>query len=125
MGASRSVGADIQVGRRGVRRPFGRFVIGNQELTVRSSPTRWIRARSASRDAVGEISFYERVEIHLPILHWRRLDNLRFEDPESAFFGVSLMLPRRKQIIEELRARGYSVTDRRACSPTEGPAPAN
>jgi hypothetical protein len=53
---SRSFGADIQVGRRGVRWPFGRFVISDEELTVRSSPTRWIRVRSASREAVGEIS---------------------------------------------------------------------
>jgi hypothetical protein len=112
--ASRSVGADVQVGRRGVKWPFGRFVISDEELTVRSSPTRWIRVRSASKNAVGEISFYERVEIYLPILHWRRLDNLRFEDPDSPFFGVSLMLPRRTRIIEELRARGYSVIDRRS-----------
>jgi hypothetical protein len=112
--ASRSVGADVQVGRRGVEWPFGRFVIGDEELTVRSSLTRWIRVRSASKNAVGEISFYERVEIYLPILHWHRLDNLRFEDPDSPFFGVSLMLPRRTRIIEELRARGYSVIDRRS-----------
>jgi hypothetical protein len=110
----RSLGADIQVGRRGVRRPFGRFRIGDEELTVRSSPTRWIRARSASREAVGEISVYERVEIRLPIPRRRRLDDLRFEDPGSPFFGVALMLPRRTQIIEDLRARGYSVTDRRS-----------
>jgi hypothetical protein len=112
--ASRSFVADIQVGRRGVRWPFGRFVIGDEELTVRSSPARWIRARSASRQAVGNISVYERVEIRIPILRGRRLDDLRFEDPGSPFFGVSLMLPRRTQIIEDLRARGYSVTDRRS-----------
>jgi hypothetical protein len=113
VGATRSVGADIRVGRRGVGWPFGRFVIGNEELTVRSSPALWIRARSASRGAVGGISVYERVDIQLPILYWRRLDNLRFEDPDSPFFGVSLMLPRRTRIIEELRARGDTVTDRR------------
>jgi hypothetical protein len=111
--ASRSFGADIQVGRRGARWPFGRFVIGDEELTVRSSPIRWIRARSASREAAGEISVYERVEIRLPILRGRRLDDLRFEDPGSPFFGVTLMLPTRMQIIEDLRARGYAVTDRR------------
>ena len=113
IGASRSVGAGIQVGRRGVGWPFGRFVIGSEELTVRSSLARWIRARSASRGAVGEISVYERVDIQLPILRWRRLDNLRFEDPDSPFFGVSVMLPRRTRIIEELCAHGYTVIDRR------------
>jgi hypothetical protein len=112
--ASRSFGADIQVGRREVRWPFGRFVIGDGELTVRSSPSRWIRARSASREAVGEISVYERVEIRFPVLRGRRRDDLRFEDPGSPFFGVALMLPRRIRIIEDLRARGYSVTDRRS-----------
>src|SRR5450755_1757419 len=50
---------------------------------------------------------YERVEIHFPILRGRRLDDLRFEDPGSPFFGVALVLPRRMQIIEDLRARGY------------------
>jgi hypothetical protein len=39
---------------------------------------------------------------------------VRFEDPDSPFFGVALMLPRRQQIIEDLRARGYAVTDRRS-----------
>jgi hypothetical protein len=111
---SRSFGADIQVGRRGVRWPFGRFVISDEELTVRSSPTRWIRVRSASREAVGEISVYERTEIRFPILRGRRRDDVRFEDPDSPFFGVALMLPRRQQIIEDLRARGYAVTDRRS-----------
>src|SRR5450755_4250437 len=57
---------------------------------------------------------YERVEIRFPILRGRRLDDLRFEDPGSPFFGVALVLPRRMQIIEDLRARGYSVTDRRS-----------
>jgi hypothetical protein len=88
--------------------------MGDEELTMRSSPTGWIRARSASREAVGEISVYERTEIRFSILRGRRLDDLRFEDPESPFSGVSLMLPRRTQIIEDLRARGYSVTDRRS-----------
>jgi hypothetical protein len=70
--------------------------------------------RSASRAAVGEISVYQRIEIRLPIFRWRRLAILRFEDPDSPFSGVSVGLPRRSQIIEDLRARGYSVTDRRS-----------
>jgi hypothetical protein len=36
---------------------------------------------------------------------------LRFENPMSAFFGVSLVLPRRTHAIDELRAHGFSVTD--------------
>ena len=54
------------------------------------------------------------MEIRFPILRGRRLDDLRLEDPGSPFFGVALVLSRRMQIIEDLRARGYSVTGRRS-----------
>jgi len=47
------------------------------------------------------------------VLRWQRLDILNFEDPGSPFAGLTLTLARRKRIVEELRARGYSVTDRR------------
>ena len=60
------------------------------------------------------------MEIRFPILRGRRLDDLRFEDPGSPFFGVALVLPRRMQIIEDLRVRGYSVTDRRSSGSRRG-----
>ncbi|HYZ57874.1 MAG TPA: hypothetical protein VE733_30835 [Streptosporangiaceae bacterium] len=117
MAASRSFRTEIHIDQgagRGwqVSWPFGRFVIGGDELTVRSSFFRWIVDRSASKDAVGEISVCDHLRINLPLFYWRRLAVVRFEDPTSALFGVSLVLPRRTQAIDELRARGFSVTDR-------------
>jgi len=116
--SSRSFCVDISIdwgprSRRGARWWIGRFIVGDERLTVHSALIPWIPARSAGRDEVGEISVGWYLHIYLPIFHWRRLQVVYFEDPASAFFGVSLQLPRRKRIIEELRARGYSVTDKR------------
>lgn len=103
--------ADLTVGRRGVRWPYGRFVVGDHELTVRASLTGWwIRERSVSKDAVGEISVSSRIVVHLPVLRWRRVEVVRF-GPGSAFADVRLRVPRRRRIADELRGRGYSVTD--------------
>jgi hypothetical protein len=115
--ASRSFRVEINIDQgagRGkiVGAAFGTFVVGNDELTVRSSHSRWLPERSVSREAVGEISVRDRLKIHLPVFHWRRLLVVRFEDPTSAFFGISLLLPRRTQAIDELRACGFSATDR-------------
>ena len=102
---------DLTVGRRGVRWPYGRFVVGDHELTVRASLTGWwIRERSVSKDAVGEISVSSRIVVHLPVLRWRRVEVVRF-GPGSAFADVRLTVPRRRRIADELRGRGYSVTD--------------
>jgi hypothetical protein len=96
---------------------LSRLVIGTGELTVRSAAERWIPSRSAGKDTVGEITVDGRLEIWFPVLRWQRQDILRFEDPGSAFSGVTLTLPARKRVVEELRSRGYPVTDRRPNSP--------
>jgi hypothetical protein len=103
--------ADLKAGRRGVARRYGRLVVDDRELAVRSAVTRWIPARSVSKDAVGEISVARRIEIPLPILRRRRMEIVSF-DQSSAFADVSIQLSPRKHIIEVLRARGYSVIER-------------
>jgi len=104
---------ELTVGRRTAGRPFGRLVVDDRELAVRSAPTRWIPARSVSRDAVGEISVQKRIMIHLPAGPWRRVEVVSF-DPASSFADVSVTLSARRHIVDVLRARGYSVTDQRA-----------
>lgn len=99
--------------RRGAGWLIGRLIVGNDALIVRSSVIPWIPARSAGIDEVGEISVDWILHVDLPVVHWRRREVVRFEDSASALFGVSLELHGRKQIVEELRARGYSVTDKR------------
>jgi len=103
---------DLTAGRRVVRWPLGTLVVGDHELTV-SSPLAgwWIPERSVSKDAVGEISVFRRIVVHLPVLRWHRVDVLRF-GPGSAFADVRLRVPQRRRIADELRGRGYSVTDR-------------
>jgi hypothetical protein len=98
-------------GRRGARWPHGRFIVGDQQLAVRSSPTWWIPERSVSKDAVGEISVSSKIVAHLPVLHWRRVEVVRFA-PGSVFADVWLRVPRHRRVADELRGRGYSVTDR-------------
>jgi hypothetical protein len=95
-----------------VRWPFGRLVVGDHELTVRSSLAGWwIPQRSVSKDAVCEISVSSRIVVHLPVLRWRRVEVVRF-GPGSAFADVWLTVPRRRRIVDELRGRGHSVADR-------------
>jgi len=96
---------EAHVGRKVAAWPFGSLDIGDQGLTVRSSLLPWIRPRSASRHAIGDISIHRQR---------RTLDYLRFTDSAGALSGVRLVLPVRPQrIVDELRSRGYSVTDRR------------
>jgi hypothetical protein len=104
---------ELTAGRRGVRWPFGRLVVGDHGLTVSSSPAGWwIPERTVSKDAVGKISVSPRIVVHLPVLRWRRVEVVRF-GPGSAFADVWLTVPRRRRIVDELRGRGYSVADRR------------
>lgn len=118
---TRSFGVQVWAGRRGLGWPLARLIISSTELTVRSSVERWIPTRSVSKDTAGEIFVDARLKITLPVLHWQRLDILRFEDPAAAFSGITLTLPARKQIVEELRDRGYSVTDQRPKRRAGGP----
>jgi hypothetical protein len=118
MAANSSFRAEIHIdqgaGRgRSVGWPFGRLVISNDRIIVRSSLGRWIPERSASREAAGGVSVDNRLQVDFPVFRWRRRTVLRFENPASALFGISLMLPRRTQAIDQLRARGFEVTDRR------------
>jgi hypothetical protein len=103
--------ADLTVGRRSVSRLLGRLVVDGRELSVRSAAIPLIPERSVSRDAAGEISVVRRIEIHLPILHWRQVDEVRF-DVTSPFADVRMKLSPRKRIVDVLRARGYSVDQR-------------
>ena len=91
-------------------RPLGRLAVNDRELVVRSVVTRWIPARSVSKEAVGEISVVWRIEIHLPILRWRRVEIVSF-DPSSPLADVSVKLSPRTHVIEVLRAQGYSVIE--------------
>jgi len=102
---------DLTAGHRGVRWPLGRFTVGDQQLAVHASPAWWIPERSVSKDAVGEISVSRMIVVHLPDLRWRRVEVVRF-GPGSAFADVQIRVPRRRRIVDELRGRGYSVTDR-------------
>ena len=101
---------DLTVDRRGVARLYGRLVVDDRELVVRSAVTRWIPARSASKDTVGDIRVARRIEIHLPILRCRQVEVFRF-DPSSPLADVSIKLSPRKRLTEVLRARGYSVVE--------------
>jgi hypothetical protein len=100
---------DLQVGRRAVNWWSGRLVIDEHGLVVRSVVPWFIRARSASSLEIGGISVISRVGIHLPVIHWRRVDVVRFS-ADGPFADVSLKFPRRKRIAEAFLARGYSVT---------------
>lgn len=121
MAAGGSFRAEIHVGQGPGRGwsagwPFGRLVISDGEITIGSSLIRWIPERSAGTDTAGEISVSDRLLISLPVFGWRRQAVLGFEDPASPLAGVSLMLPGRTGAIDELRASGFAVTDRRAGS---------
>lgn len=98
--------------RRGVTWWVGRFIISGEMITVRSL-VGWIPERSAPRDTVGEVTVDKRVEVLLSVLHWRRHVTVRFTDTASPLYGVKLRLSRRTTAVDELRARGYAVTDRR------------
>lgn len=94
---------------------IGWLVVGDQGLTVRAWPLirRWIPERSASKDAVGVICVDQILHVYLPIIHWRRQETVRFENPDCPLTGVLLELRRRARITDELSARGYAVMDRR------------
>jgi hypothetical protein len=101
----------VQSGRRSTGWPLAKLIVSSQELTVWSALNRWIPTQSASKDAVGEILLDRRLHVTLPLLRWQRLDVLTF-DPGSPFGGLTATLARRTRIAEELRCRGYTVTDR-------------
>jgi hypothetical protein len=103
---------DLTAGRRSVTRPLGRLTVDDQELTVRSAATVWIPPRSVSKDAVGEISVVRRIEIKLPVLHWRRVEVVSFEQ-NSPLADVTIKLSPRQRIVDMLRAQGYRVIDDR------------
>jgi len=103
---------NLTAGRRSVSWPLGRLVIDDHELVIRCLASRWIPARSAPRASIGEISVARRIEITLPVLSWHRMDVVRF-DAAGPFADVQLRLPSRRQITDELRARGYAVADNR------------
>ena len=93
--------------------PAAQFMIGDDVLTARSlAMPRRIPAFSVSKDAVGDIAVDHHVRVFLPMLHWHRWIQVTFEQAATNFAGVKVMLPRRTKAIDELRARGYSVTDR-------------
>lgn len=102
---------DLTVGRRGVSWWLGRLVIDEHELVVRSLLPRWIPARSVPRQILGDISVTRHVKITVPLLHWRQVEIVQFR-PDGPFGDVQLRFPRRKQIADVLRARGYLVTGR-------------
>jgi hypothetical protein len=103
---------DLTAGRRGISRRLGRLVVDDRDLAIRSAVTRWIPPRSISKDTVGDISVARRIDIHLPILRWRQAEVVTF-DSTSPFADVSIELSPSAQIVDVLRARGYSVIDRR------------
>jgi hypothetical protein len=100
--------ADLTVGRRGTNWWLGRLAIDEHELAIRSLADRWIPARSAPRDAVGDIVVTSRTDVALLLLHWRRVEVVRFA-ADGPFGDVSLRFPRRRRIADVLRAHGYSV----------------
>lgn len=115
VGAGRSFRAGIYIdhgpGRRRFAGPaFGRLVIADDKIIVRSVVLRWIPERSDGKADIGEIAVVDRIELHLPVPYWRRKVLVSFKNPGSALFGVALKLPRTTQAIDELRARGFSVT---------------
>ena len=99
---------DLVAGPRGVNRLFGRLTVDSQRLAVRSAGSRWIPARSVSKDAVGEISVATRTEIKLPVLRWGRVELVRFQ-PTGPLADISIKLPPRKRIVDVLRDHGYSA----------------
>jgi hypothetical protein len=107
--ARSQVRGDLRVGTRSVNWWSGRLVIDEHELVVRSLLAWWIPARSVSRQVVGEISVVSNIHLTLPVLHWRRVEIVRFGS-DGPFGDVSLTFPRRKRIAEVFRAHGYSVT---------------
>lgn len=101
--------AGLTVGRRSVSWWLGRLVVDEHQLVVRSLAPRFIAARSAAKREVGDISVRSQVELHLPVLHWRRIDIVRFR-ADGPLADVSLKFPRRRRVAEVFRAHGYSVT---------------
>jgi hypothetical protein len=82
--------------------PFGKLDIDDEQLTVRSSPLPWIRPRSASREAIGEICLRTMWPVYV----------LRFAESAGALAGVRVVLALRpNRILRELGSRGYSVID--------------
>jgi hypothetical protein len=94
---------------------IGWFTVGDQGLSIRpwSLIRWWIPERSASKDAVGVISVDQILHVYLPIIRWRRRETVRFENPGCPLSGVMIELRRRARIVDELRAQGYAVMDKR------------
>jgi hypothetical protein len=88
----------------------GWLVVDDQQLEIRSLVSRWIPDQAVRHDDVGEITVSRKIQVHLPIVRWRRLDVVTF-GPHSDLADISLELSPRKLVVTELRARGYAVSD--------------
>jgi hypothetical protein len=104
----RSFAVEAHAGRKIAGWPLGRFDVGAEGLRVRLGFP-WFVARSAGQDAVTSVSV-TRVVTGV----WC----LRVEDSGQRLADVHVHLPVRAQrIIDQLRQRGYTVTDRKTGQP--------
>jgi hypothetical protein len=104
----RSFAVEAYVGRKISGWPLGRFDVGADGLRVRL-PFPWFVTRSAGRDAIASISAARTVS---------GIWCLRFEDSGQFLADARVHLPVGAQrIIDELRHRGYTVTDRKSGQP--------
>jgi len=104
MPPSRTFLVEAHVGRVIAGWPFGRFDIGDDELTVRSWLIPLFRPRSVPRSTITEVAVCRRLFMH----------RVRITDSAGACADISLALAGSAgPIIGELQRRGYPVADRR------------
>jgi hypothetical protein len=102
--SSRTFIVGVWVGRRIVSWPFGRLDINDDSLGVRSRPAFQLRGREAVKGSVQTISIKRRSGTTL----------LKIRDSGDAFSSVIVQMPLGSaKIVDELRRRGYPVTDER------------
>ena len=103
-----SFAVEAYAGRKIAGWPLGRFDIGAEGLRVRLGFP-WFAARSAGQDAITSVSVTR---------NFGSIWCLRFEDSGQCLADVHVHMPFRAQrIIDELRQRGYAVTDRKTGQP--------